>query len=168
MTSAQGAFCAICLRARRAGESWFLLRENRWTDRLKVLRWHDELLSQPGIHPVCGVAHVQQLVVHWMTTGNMDYPFATRLSEVAAFSARGDSGPRADAEPDTIDMEVLGELAVDRDSVARILVENPELMGCLLAALGDVLLGEGGTRDSSAHDNEFEDQTNALIEVGVD
>ena len=164
MTSDHGAFCAICLRARRVGESWFLLRENRWTDRLKILRWNVALLARPGVYPVCGVGHVQQLVVHWMTTGNLDYPFPTRLSEVPAFSASRDSGPGPDPEQDTMNLEILGELAVDRGSVGRVLVENPQLMGCLLSALGDTLLSKGAAHDSADQD-ELEDEAYALMEV---
>ena len=33
--------CAICLEPRLGGEGWFLLTENRWTDRLKILGWND-------------------------------------------------------------------------------------------------------------------------------
>src|SRR5437868_10585901 len=149
MTSHPGAICAICLRTRRADESWFLLRENRWTDRLQIMRWKNDLLARPGMYPVCGAGHVQQLVIHWMTTGNMDYPFSTSPGEVPAFSASRDSSPGLDAELDTRNMEILGELAVDRDSVGRVLVENPELMGCLLSALGDALLHHNHTRDTT-------------------
>jgi hypothetical protein len=36
-------FCTICLTVRKRNEAWFLLVENGWTDRLKILSWHDEL-----------------------------------------------------------------------------------------------------------------------------
>jgi len=156
--------CTICLRVRRPDESWFLLRENRWTDRLQIMRWNDELLAQPGMYPVCGVGHVQQLVVHWMTTGNMDYPFSNRPGEFSAFSPVHDRCPGPDPEMETTNAEILGELAVDRDSIGRILVENPELTGCLLSALGDALAHHSRTRDTAVK-AEVEDGAYAMMEV---
>ena len=164
MTSHPGAICAICLRLRRADESWFVLRENRWTDRLQIMRWHDELLARPGMYPVCGVGHVQQLVVHWMTTGNVDYPFSTRPGEVPASSAVHERCPGPDTELEMRNAEILGELAVDRDSIGRILVENPELMACLISALGDALLPHTHTCDT-ALEVELQDEAYALMEV---
>src|SRR5947209_19407008 len=87
MMSHPGAICAICLRLRRSDESWFVLRENRLTDRLQIMRWHGELLARLGMSPVYGVKHMQQLVVNWMTIGNVDYPFSTRPGEVPHTSA---------------------------------------------------------------------------------
>ena len=64
MTDRGSLFCTICLTDKKNNELWFLLVENRWTDRLKILSWHDELASNPGFHAACCAAHVQQLVIH--------------------------------------------------------------------------------------------------------
>ena len=76
-------FCTICLTTRKRDEEWFLLVENRWMDRLKVLGWHDELASSPATHVACCASHVQLLAIHWTTTGTLHYPFAhTRLGPI--------------------------------------------------------------------------------------
>ena len=41
--------CAICLEPRLDGDGWFLLTENRWTDRLKILGWSETLATKPGV-----------------------------------------------------------------------------------------------------------------------
>jgi hypothetical protein len=133
-------FCTICLTTRKRNEEWFLLVENRWTDRLKVLGWHDELASSPATHAACCAAHVQLLVIHWMTTGTLHYPFA-HTEAWADFSET----PRAvrvssmKDEPDMTGVRVLEELAVHRETIDRILVENPASLAVMLTALKDAL-----------------------------
>ena len=60
-------FCGICGAQKvTPDDEWFLLSESRWQDRLKILRWNDQLALQNGLHCACGVAHVQEMVIHWM------------------------------------------------------------------------------------------------------
>jgi hypothetical protein len=33
------------------------------------------------VYAACGAEHVQQLVIHWMAMGTLDYPFARAHSE---------------------------------------------------------------------------------------
>ena len=66
--------CAICGDEKSAGGLWFLLAENRWEDKLKILQWDPQLARQDGIRRASSAAHVQELVVHWMTTGSLSYP----------------------------------------------------------------------------------------------
>jgi hypothetical protein len=73
--------CTICLEPRTENDGWFLLTENRWTDRVKILGWSDALAAQPGVHAACGSEHVQQLVIHWMAMGTLDYPFARTYAD---------------------------------------------------------------------------------------
>jgi hypothetical protein len=133
-------FCTICLTTRKEKQEWFLLVENCWTDRLKILGWQEELASESACHAACCVAHVQLLVVHWMTTGTLAYPFAR--TESCADSLTSPHPIHLSAlreEPDTRDAEVLGELAVHRESIDRILVESPASLGAILSALQDAL-----------------------------
>jgi hypothetical protein len=37
--------CAICGEQRQDEDGWFVLVENRWTDRLKILVWNEALAS---------------------------------------------------------------------------------------------------------------------------
>ena len=76
MNSFGSNVCTICGGQRTADDRWFLVTENHWEDKLKILRWTDRLATQVGIHRVCSPPHVRELVVHWMTTGSLDYPFA--------------------------------------------------------------------------------------------
>ena len=129
-------FCTICGEPRRENDGWFLLTENRWTDRLKVLGWSDRFVSQAGVYPACGAAHVQQLVVHWMAMGSLAHPFARVRSGCSGNPRKLLPEKSAEAqEPDTLGVKVIGELAVHRESLSRILVENPESLASILGAL---------------------------------
>jgi hypothetical protein len=129
-------FCAICLKVRKRDEKWFLLVENRWTDRLKILGWHDELVSRPSTHAACCPAHVQLLVTHWMTAGTLHYPFAHSEAAEKPLPTRLSS---LKDEPDLTRVKVLAELAVHRESIGRILVESPTSLAGMLAALEDAI-----------------------------
>jgi hypothetical protein len=74
---------------RQAQDGWFVLVENRWTDRLKILAWSEALASVDETHLACGAAHVKQLVVHWMTMGSLEYPFAKAAERLRRFGAKG-------------------------------------------------------------------------------
>jgi hypothetical protein len=133
--------CAICLEPRLGGDGWFLLIENRWTDRLKILGWNDGLASEPGVYTACGAEHVQQLVIHWMAMGTLDYPFA-RAHREAKRSLRRPSEKPATPEPDTRGIRIFGELAVHRESLERVLSENPQSLASILLALISALGGQ--------------------------
>lgn len=127
--------CAICGEARNVEEGWFLLTENRWTDRLKVLAFNPVLATAEGIFCVCGTAHVIELVVHWMVMGRLDYPFAEFVSQAPSQRGTRSRKPRVRIEPEIGTSAVIGELAVDRESLPRVLRENPESLSTILEAL---------------------------------
>jgi hypothetical protein len=154
-------FCVICLEeSTRAG--WFLLTENRWTDRLKILGWNDALASKPGIYAVCGPAHAEQLVIHWMVMGTLDFPFA-RLKPTPEQPSQKSSirSVSSQAEPDTSGVELLGELAVHRESMERILLESPDSLESILSALMEVL----ENRPPITEDNTAEEGVYALTHM---
>ncbi len=68
--------CAICGEERSANQPRFLLAENTWEDKLTILQWNDQMAARAGIQVACGIDHVEELVIQWMTTGSLDYPFA--------------------------------------------------------------------------------------------
>jgi hypothetical protein len=128
--------CALCGEPRMRGEAWFLLTENQWTDRLKILAWNDALADAPGVYAACGAAHVQQLVVHWMATGSLSFPFARGVASSGEAIRKRPRGTRTEpVEPDTAGSQILGELAVHRESLARVLRESPESLAGILEAL---------------------------------
>lgn len=132
--------CAICGEERSARDIWFLLADNRWEDKLKVLEWNPRLAIQQSIQPACCPAHVQELVVHWMTTGSLDYPFAR--TSFRAEPARRCSPWTSESDVDTSDARQIGELAVHRESMERVLVESPQSLKAILDALLNALRQE--------------------------
>ncbi len=143
MNSVGGHVCTICGGHRIAEDRWFLVTENTWEDKLKILRWHDDLAAKDGVHRVCSPPHARELVVHWMTTGSLDYPFA-RTSQPVLWNTR-----RLESRlPEIQDLEAkgmqIGELAVHRESVGRALSENPQSLNVILDELLGVLRREAG------------------------
>jgi hypothetical protein len=147
--------CAICGEPKIHYDGWFLLTENRWTDRWKILAWNESLANAPGVYSACGASHVQQLVVHWMAMGSLEFPFASALNWEPAHER-----PRAKrtgrSEPNTAGSQVLGELAVHRESLTRILRESPESLASILEALVSALTK---TRRPPRTEEEIEDES---------
>ena len=138
MNDAKTGRCAICGEPLRRSATPFLVAENRWEDKLTILQWNEQMACRRGIQTACSVNHVEELVIHWMTTGSLDYPFAR--------TALGSGGWRRDAWPDCrADLSggrPIGELAVHRESVERVLAENPQSLQVILDALLDALRRE--------------------------
>ncbi len=135
--------CTICGEERSAGQVWFLVAESHWEDKLKVLEWQDELSSRRGIYAACSGGHVEELVVHWMTTGSLDYPFAT-VGHKKGDRRRQRLGwilPVVE-EPNIKGARLIGELAVDRESVRRAFREDPESLQVILDELLNALRRE--------------------------
>jgi hypothetical protein len=145
--------CAICGEERSADQVWFLVAESHWEDKLKVLEWQDDLARRRGIYAACSGGHVEELVVHWMTTGSLDYPFATVGDKVGRHRQRlGWILPTVE-EPDIRGARLIGELAVDRESVRRALREDPDSLQVILDELRNALERESkgtGVRFESA------------------
>ena len=127
--------CTICGEERSTGQVWFLVAESHWEDKLKVLEWQDELARRRGIYAACSAGHVEELVVHWMTTGSLDYPFATVGQKPEARKQRLRWALPTIEEPDTSGARLIGELSVDRESVRRTLREDPESLQVILDEL---------------------------------
>ena len=129
----QNSGCAICGQQKMNDGGWFLLTESRWQDKITILQWHDQLAGQPGVQRVCTASHAQELVVHWMTTGGLDYPFARtpeRRQEVRR------SKPVQDGSVvDLRGAHQIGELAIHRESIQRILRDSPHSLTAILDAL---------------------------------
>ena len=143
------AVCILCTKQGRGNSSWFLLVENYCQEKLRVLRWESHLAAQPNVHPACSADHVLELVVHWMTTGSLDYPFA-RFGPNQPREFRNEK--RGSAEDGPADRSarasLLGELSIDRASVKRILAENPECLHAVLAALLEALEPAAGVKET--------------------
>jgi hypothetical protein len=143
--------CAVCREPQASPEGWFQLLENRWTDRLKIFRFQESLASHLNFHSVCCPAHVRELVVHWMTIGRLDVPFAHVPSGPRRFFfQRSQKQDREVHEPACLPLVLLGELSVHRESLTRILHENPEALSAVLESLIQALEVDPGKRPAVA------------------
>ena len=124
--------CTICGEQRSGQQRRFLIAEDRWQDKLKILHWDDRLATHKGIHAACGPAHLEELVVHWMTTGSLDHPFA-RLAPRRGHT-RHAPGP-AKLDLSISEGRLIGELSVHRESMQRVLCESPQSLQTILDAL---------------------------------
>lgn len=131
--------CTICGQGKLPTQVWFLVTESHYADKLKVLQWQDEIAERAGMYGACCPAHVEELVIHWMTTGSLDFPFATTADPVRL----GRRVPLAflpvTVEPDTRGARQIGELAVHRQSIGRLLNESPDSLQLILDELTRVL-----------------------------
>jgi hypothetical protein len=124
--------CSICGEVSAPTGRWFLVAENSWEDRLKILEWSERLACHAGVHQACSVGHVQQLVVHWMTTGRLDYPFAQLRDLGRTPRLRDDGEGIKEFEFST---RPIGELSVHRESMQRVLSDSPHSLKTILDAL---------------------------------
>jgi hypothetical protein len=164
MKTAAPVCCTICGELRTHVDGWFMLTENQWTDRLKILSWNETLAGHQGGLAACSAAHVQQMVVHWRAVGSLEYPLARVPSDKARWprKRRGKDSAKV-TEPDLNDSRVVGELAAHRQSLSRVLRENPESLVGILEALVSALTGH--KRPIEADREEEEAESFALTEV---
>jgi hypothetical protein len=153
--------CTICGEYKLSTQRWYLALEDHWQDKLKILHWDDHLAEQEGVHRACSPAHLQELVVHWMTTGSMDYPFARTVTGSVSPTPRRSAGWTGRGHFGEGRAKPIGELAIHRESMQRVLSENPEslrsILDALLSALQrdipcsrlDVAWAEGRLREAS-------------------
>ena len=154
-------FCGICgCEKVSRTEEWFLMSESRWQDRLKILQWHDQLAHQNGLQYACSAAHVEELVIHWMITGDLEYPFA-RTVGTASRNGRTSKATVEDLEVDTSAAQQIGELSVHRESIRRVLAENPQSLSAILEALLAAL-----DRKVQPVGTELESESDALCLAG--
>jgi len=135
--------CAMCGEANAHPTQWFLVTENHWEDKLKILEWNSRLAGQHGIHLACGPSHVQELVVHWMATGSVGYPFAQTSSPTPA--RRWNDFDKLRTTVNTNGARTISELTVHRESIRRVLSDNPGCLRSILNALQEALQPETPT-----------------------
>jgi len=139
MKEASLQLCTVCGEQKSAGQVWFLVAESHWQDKLAILQWEDQISYRKGMHRACCPAHVEELVVHWMTTGSLDLPFA--IAEERLERKRGSYLPVA-LEADIRGARQIGELSVHRESMDRALHDSPDSLQIILDELSDALKRE--------------------------
>jgi hypothetical protein len=122
----------ICGRDTFRQTECFLVVENRWLDRLKILSWHSSARLAEGYEkPVLPAAHLTALTAHWLTRVSPRLP-AADLHPVPIGSDR----TPIDVEPGSDSVGRLGgELAVHRESFSRAWSGSPAALECILDAL---------------------------------
>ena len=138
--SAKRFFCTVCGMEASDHSGWFLVLENRWLDRLKVLHWHPILAEQAQIQSVCGKFHLKTLIAHWLIHANLQF-LATGPSDWALASGTGPAEVVCEASCIT---KLVGELAIHREALSRVWSGSPEALECILSAL----IGGLGTKEA--------------------
>ncbi len=143
--------CTICGHSKQPREEfWYLLVENKWEDTLKILQWDNRLAGQAGVHRTCSASHLEELVVHWMVTGRVDYPFAQLSVGPGGDLQMRQVSPFLPLVPDTSGVRQIGELAVHRESLCRVMAENPQSLKTILQALLNALEQDKPLRENRA------------------
>ena len=122
--------CAICGARTGYHANWFLVFENQWLDRIRILSWHPCLATQKGVLCVCGKQHLKELIIHWLTE-----PDVRVWPEAPAFDLpllEDRIGPEV-AQP--LCGRVVGELAIHREGRSRSWGGSQQMLDAILNAL---------------------------------
>ena len=159
MTHSKNHGCVICGEDRSRNHPRFLLAEDAWQDKLAILQWNEDVAGRVGIQVACSIEHVEELTIHWIMTGRLDYPFARAALGAAAWRSISPPGTRIDISG----TRCIGELAIHREAVERLLTENPRSLKIILDALLDALRRETSSEvpTASVQDLEREERKGA-------
>lgn len=139
--------CAICGRE-NVSDAWFVIFNDPCLDKLTISQWDEAMSYTAELCVVCSPRHVEELVVHWMVTGSLDYPLAS--STTAAPDRRKTSAAAA-----TTNWKApLAELVIHRESVTRTLGDNPYAFAPLLLALTSALRPQDANESSSCNPDD--------------
>ncbi len=105
--------------------------ENRWLDRLKILSWHPLLARQKDMRSVCCRQHLKTLITYWLTQASLRLPPTHRLPRPKA------SGPTLIDDDFGLGPvgQLVGELAIHRESFSQVWSGSPATLECILDAL---------------------------------
>ena|ERR1700687_741563 len=111
--------CTICgERKKRVHNNedhvWFLMTQNQTEDKLNIWRWNQQMAGRARVHSLCSPRHVRELIIHWMTTGCLHYPFASGPPPLPG--SRENTTSTTFVNGTRVPFQ-LGELAVDRDAL---------------------------------------------------
>jgi hypothetical protein len=122
--------CVVCGLETRRHSGWFLVMDNCWLDRVKVWAWHPALARQGRMRSVCGRVHLKVLLTHWLNHANLQLV----ASGTVPFPAALDDSS-FDITSDPALGEVVGELAVQRETISQGWTGSPAAMECILNEL---------------------------------
>lgn len=107
--------CSVCGLDTLRRDGWFLVVENRWLDRLKILTWHPSLASREGFKSACGRDHLKILIGFWLDEASLGLlPQANELLPITSNPGPG----KAELGPE-VSGWLVGELSVFREAFSR-------------------------------------------------
>ncbi|MFY9676117.1 MAG: hypothetical protein WB817_09990 [Terriglobales bacterium] len=124
--------CSVCGLVTLGHEGWFLVMENRWLDRLKILTWHATLARQGNVRSACCREHLKLLVAYWLEESSLRLASpACRVPTPLAGIPEG-----SDAELGRNAMGCfIAELSVSREPFSRAWKGSAESLESILEAL---------------------------------
>ena len=127
--------CVVCGIETKRHAGWLLVMENCWLDRVRILSWHPVLARERRMRGVCGKQHLKTLLTHWLNHANLQL-VASGVSPRPPALDNSQSGSNYYVFSVG---NVVGELAVQRESLSRVWTGSPETRECILNALiGDI------------------------------
>jgi len=128
--------CSVCGADTLWREGWFVVVENRWLDRLRILSWHSSLASRQGFKSACGRQHLKVLIGYWLEQASL------RLVPQAEEPMPITSNPgQNEAELSQADLtrvhgaHLVGELSVYREAFSREWTGSPSTLESIVDAL---------------------------------
>ena len=125
------AACSVCGGVSLGHKGWFLVLENRWMDRLKVLRWDAQLATQREVRSACSRDHLRLLVSYWLAKASLC--LATPRQELPISLTGIPDVEEIELEPRVTRM--LGELTVQRESFGKGWAGSAEQLEAILDAM---------------------------------
>lgn len=123
--------CSVCGLDTFRHTGWFLVVENRWVDRIRILSWHPALATQKDMKSVCCRQHLKTLIAHWLTQASLRLPPA----QIPPLAIGSDGNLRdPDLGPNSVG-RLVGELSVHRESFSRVWSGSPAALEYILDAL---------------------------------
>ena len=140
--------CVVCGIETKRHTGWFLVMDNCWLDRVKVMSWHPVLARTGRTRAVCGKMHLKALLTHWLNHASLQLATIGKAPIPMAL----DAAPSASSGVHLSVGRVVGELAVERDPRSPGWTGSPEAMECIL----NTLIGETETRQRAPDPTSLE------------
>lgn len=135
--------CAICGNQKVGQQNWYLIAENPWEDRVRIMHWENGLALSPGILSACGATHVRELLIQWLTSEILP---SNQKSLPPIFAAEQPDFFHSPAWELAGRVPPIGELAVHR----RALHDSPATLRSVLDAVFCTLQNESPDSETFA------------------
>jgi hypothetical protein len=124
--------CSVCGQVTLRHGGWFLIVENRWFDRIKILTWHSSLAAKEGVKSVCCREHLKSLLTNWLDHSRLDllpgaqnHPFPITSDAARTEIELGPASAGC----------LVGELSVHRETFSQTWTGSASSLDCILEAL---------------------------------